>query len=220
MLVIVAMSLVCTMGGKPVEPAKQSAPPGHVQCTFDGEVPEGAELHVWIRQDGKDSEHRTGTALDPFLRGTDFQACRNFVIEGRLVQGGADVWTTSIPARAKCRKPRKLAAKLSCSYVAADGTVVAYPGNGKKLRPRLDDTLACWVVGPKKAPDNLTATIAGHPEPLWQDDDTMLWSSAQMLFPDDDFTTCDPFTVTASIANGDGQVVWSGKLPIPQSCPD
>jgi hypothetical protein len=228
----VQASLDCRVGGKALSPEKPNVIGGHVACAvvLDGFSGEGLAAEAWIEQDGVESEHRHTTAapggddaddeirFDPFRRGEEVRACRPFTIHARVTLGDEVVWSTDLDVKAKCKKPKKVAAKLSCTFVAADATVYAWPGNGAKQKPPLDDTLACWVRGPKTGGDTMTATIGSYREPLWQDDDTRAYSSAQMLEPDLDFQTCEPFTVLATIANRDGQIVWSGKQAIAQTC--
>jgi hypothetical protein len=224
----VQAALDCKVGDKALSPEKANTIAGHIQCTLvlDGWSLEGLIADAWI----DDGERQQATAIpggddaddvmrwDPFVRGEDFHACKDFTIHAQLLQGKDAVWSTDLPVKTKCKKPKKVSAKLSCAFAGADGTVYAWPGNGAKKKPRLDDTFGCTIVGPKKGGDGLTATIAGHAEPMWQDDDTNLYSSVQVLDPGADFQTCDPFTVVASIANLDGQVVWAGKQAIAQKC--
>lgn len=219
--------LDCGVAGKALSPLKANVIAGHVQCALelDGFSLEGLSAEAWI----DDGAHRAGTAapgagddpdrfvFDPFVRGTDFGGCKDFVLHAQLLLDGEVTWSTDLPVKTKCKKPKKIAAKLSCSFAARDGSVYAWPGNGAKKKPELDDTLACWLTIAKKG-DTLTATIGGHAEPMWKDDDTGAWSSGEMLEEGDDFTACEAFAVVASIANADGQVVYAGKLAIAQTC--
>jgi hypothetical protein len=231
----VQAELDCGIGGKALSPLGKNTIGGHVACriVLDGFSLEGVTASAWVIQDGVESDHRVGAAqagktdsdpdifsFDPFQRGMDVRPCRDFTVHGELVVEGEVAWSTDLPVATRCKKPKKVSAKLSCLAATRDGNVFAYPGNGAKAKPRLDDTVSCWIAGPKSGGATLTATINGHAEPMWQDDDTHAWSSGEMLEPDADFTTCQAFAVSASIQDADGQTVWTGKLTIAQRCAD
>src|SRR5262249_2998468 len=154
---------------------------------------------------GVEGDHHKGTdKIDAFLRGDDFKACRDFEIHADL--GGGEIAPLAVTT--KCKKPKKLSAKLSCTYYDKDGNGFTWPGSGAKNKPPIDAARACGLVGGR---DGLTATIAGPDEPMWQDDDTHAWSSEETLDEGADFTRCQPFDVVASVENADGQVVYAGK---------
>jgi hypothetical protein len=203
-------SLDCAIGKTPIVSGKVVQVLGAITCT----AANAPSADVWIVQDGAAGEHHKGTPqIDAFLRGSDFKACKDFEIHADL--GGGEI--APIAVTTKCKKARKLSAKLSCNYLDKDGNAFAWPGNGAKKKPPLDDALACWIVGGKG--DGLTATIAGHAEPMWTDDDTGAWSSEEVLDEGVDFTRCESFAVVASVENEDGQVVFAQKLAIVQACP-
>jgi hypothetical protein len=221
--------LDCSVGGKGLSPSLPNKIAGHVTCVIqlDGFSLDGLVAEAWISQEGVAGERRAGTAVargddaddeirfDPFVRGVDVRPCRAFVVHARVLVEDEVAWSTDLPVETKCKKAKKVKAKLSCTFVASDGTVYAWPGSGAKAKPQLDDTLACWV---KSGKSGLFAIIGGHSEALFQDDDDKKWSSAQMLEPELDFVTCEPFTVKASLENADGQVVWTGKQAFAQRC--
>jgi hypothetical protein len=228
----VQASLDCAVGGKALSPLKPNVIGSHVGCAvvLDGFSGEGLSAEAWIEQDGVETEHRTGAPtpggdtkddevrFDPFRRGDEVRACRDFTIHARVKLEDEVVWSTDLAVKTRCKKAKKISAKMTCYFVGTDTVVYAWPGNGAKVKPRVDDTLACWVRGPRKGGDAYTATIGTQTEPLWPDDDTGVYSSAQVLEPDLDFAACEPLTVRASIANGDGQIVWTGKQAIAQRC--
>ena len=236
--------LDCGIAGKALSPLAPNVISGHVACAIvlDGFSGDGLAATAWITQADKEGEHRTGRfaagkgdaddrfTFDPFVRGSDIDPCASFVVHAALMQGDDTAWSTDLPVQVKCekppekiakkKKPKKITATLTCTYAALDGAVYAWPGNGARKTPKLEDTLACWIAGPKKGGDALTATINGKSEAMWQDDATHAWTSAEMLEEGDDFTPCQGFAVTAEVDDADGQAVWSGKLAIVQRCGD
>jgi hypothetical protein len=226
----VETQLECTAGKRAIAADKPNLIDNHLVCAVrvTGELPKGATASVALVQDGKPEVTRDSARpivdgddrlfkLDPFVRISEFRPCNDFTL--RVTVGDA---TSEHAIATRCRKPKKLKAKLTCEHYALDGAgPFAYPGKGK--RPRLDSTLTCWIrAGKGKAADGAVATVtaAGEPwvEPLYVDDDTRQWTAGAVLEPDQDFTPCEPLTVKASVTSALGQIVWSGKLAIPQAC--
>jgi hypothetical protein len=118
----------------------------------------------------------------------------------------------------------KINAKLECSYESQDGVQFRYPGNGTKVKPRIENAINCWI-SVKKIPAGVTLRgklkASGkmqEVEVIPRPDDT--YSADASFSPDNgDFETCSAFGVTGQLVN-QGKTVWNGKLKIDQSCPD
>lgn len=118
----------------------------------------------------------------------------------------------------------KLNARLECSYEAQDGTIYRYPGNGLKVKPRIDGTINCWISltklpsgvalkGKLKA-NGKTQDAEVIPRP----DDT--YSADASFSPENgDFEACSAFTVTGELVRG-GTIAWKKALRIDQICHD
>ena len=120
--------------------------------------------------------------------------------------------------------PKKINAKLGCSFESQDGTIFKYPGNGSTMKPRLEGALNCWISIPE-VPEGVTlkGTLKAkgkqqEAEAIPRPDDTY---SIDATFTADngDFDVCAPFTVTGEVKSA-GKSMWKGKLAIDQSCPD
>jgi hypothetical protein len=119
---------------------------------------------------------------------------------------------------------KKINAKLECRYDTDDGTSHRYPGNGMKVKPRIEGTLYCWISVPK-IPAGVT--LAGklkangkmqEAEAIPRPDDTYS-ADASFSAENGDFDVCTAFTVTGELTRA-GKSVWKGKLKIDQNCPD
>ncbi len=232
----VAGTLDCKAGKRAIAFDQANPIDNHLVCTVrvTGALAEGTRATVTLVQEGKPEAVRESAAwkeiesdtegeppsfelrLDPFVRIEEFRPCNDFTL--RLAVGDLEVEHV---IQTRCKKPKKLKAKLTCEYWGPDGAgPIAYPG---KKKPRLESTLTCWVrAGKGKAGDGAVATlVAGEMpwvEPLYVDDDSKQWTAGALLEPDEDFTACEPFTVKGWITSALGQVVWTGKLAIPQRC--
>jgi hypothetical protein len=119
---------------------------------------------------------------------------------------------------------KKINAKLECRYDTDDGTSYRYPGNGMKVKPRVEGTLYCWISIPKiPAGVTLMGKLKANgkmqeAEAIPRPDDSY---SADATFSADngDFDVCTAFTVTGELTKA-GKSVWKGKLNIDQKCPD
>lgn len=241
----VTAHLECLTGTKALKNGKKAVLAGDVTCAIiidGGAVPDvSTSAMLTLTQPNRWTEPRWGTLTveegvafvafpSAFVRKTDFLPCQDFKVEGALGMYGSDVsqslWHGSFTVKAKCSKPKKLKAKFACVATADDGTRFKYPGNGAKEKPRLEVALTCTVTGKKKLkgdPGSFGFFVAA---PL----NTLLVPLATLangkphgelqVIPDREFDTCVSFTLKASIQNDVGQVVWSGKQKIAQSCPD
>jgi ABC-type thiamine transport system substrate-binding protein len=119
---------------------------------------------------------------------------------------------------------KKINAKLECSYESADSVQYRYPGNGAKVKPRIDGTINCWI-SIQKIPDGVTLMgklkangKAQEAEAIPRPDNT--YSADASFSPENgDFETCSAFAVTGELIKA-GKTVWKGKLKIDQSCRD
>jgi hypothetical protein len=119
---------------------------------------------------------------------------------------------------------KKINAKLACTCESQDGVQFRYPGNGAKIKPRLDGTINCWIAI-QKIPAGVT--LKGklkangkmqEAEVIPRPDDT--YSADASFSPQEgDFETCSSFTVTGELTLA-GKTVWKGKLNIDQRCAD
>ena len=119
---------------------------------------------------------------------------------------------------------KKISAVLECSYESADGTLFRYPGNGTKVKPRIEGAINCWISIKKILKEvALTGKLKANgktleAEAIPRPDDTY---SADVSFSTEngDFETCSVFTVTGELLRA-GKTVWKGKLKIDQRCRD
>ena len=102
---------------------------------------------------------------------------------------------------------KKINAKLECSYESGDSVQFRYPGNGAKVKPRLDGTINCWI-SIQKIPAGVTLVgklkakgKAQEAEAIPRPDDT--YSADASFSPENgDFETCSAFiTMPSSISN-------------------
>jgi len=188
------------------------------------QAPEGTSGALADTQDGV--EYRLN---DPYLVDKHFKKCEPFTINAALTDPSqaADamvVWSATFKVNAACKKPKKLAASLECSYTAQDGSVIRWPGNGAKVKPRLEGTLGCTVEVRKPEPGvtyEVSLGIGGKGTPtrgaLSRDEAGAGFFLA--TFEADVYESCSRFTVEGTV-NGGGVALWAGKLSIEQDCPD
>lgn len=119
---------------------------------------------------------------------------------------------------------KKINAKLGCSFDSPDGTSFRYPGNGMKVRPRLEGAINCWIAIPK-VPAGVTLHGSLKANGKVQESDAIprpddsYSVDAAFTSENGDFEVCSPFTVAGELTRA-GKSVWKGKLKIDQSCPD
>ncbi len=119
---------------------------------------------------------------------------------------------------------KKINAKLMCSYESDDSVQFRYPGNGVKVKPRLDGTLNCWITIPKMpAGVTLKGMLKANGEKqeaevIPRPDDTYS-ADAGFSAGNGDFDICSSFEVTGELTLS-GKSVWKGKLKIEQRCAD
>ena len=236
--------LECWSGEKPLKNGKKQAIAGDIRCLIGidaGVVPDASTgAMMQISQAGMTTSSRWGTVVQddgkvsiafdgPFARLVDFLPCKDLTIEGAVGLYGSDIsqsmWHGKFTVKAKCKKPKKMKAKLACIYQGEDGTVWKYPGNGAKTKPRLETgILVCSVTGKKKVkgPEGIL-TLTGSTSSIWAEmsvlEDMKPYGEAG-LSPSQHFETCMSFTVKAVVTNALGQTVYSGKQKISQDCPD
>lgn len=186
--------------------------------------PGGVEVKLADTQDGVVAELANAWVVDK-----DYKACEPFEVYGSLhdaANRGMDdeVWAAPFKVAASCPKPKKVAGKLACHATAQDGTVFQWPGNGVKLKPRLESTLSCTISAPKSEAGvkyQVSLGIAGKGAPKQGDFDydeaRAPFFSAE--FDESVYEACSSFTVTGAVT-ANGASLWSGKLAIKQSCPD
>lgn len=175
-------------------------------------------------QDGV--EFRLDTA---FVVNVDYKTCEPFTISATLSDETLDaenmtVWSQTFKVAANCPKPKKVTGLLRCHYTAQDGTIMKWPGNGAKLKPRMESTFSCSIVAPKSEAGvvyEVSLGIAGKGTPkkggFEHDEAGAPFFDAQ--FEEDVYQACSNFTVVGEVRAA-GTSLWSGKLPIKQDCPD
>ncbi|MBL0220673.1 MAG: hypothetical protein IPQ07_43250 [Myxococcales bacterium] len=165
----------------------------------------------------------------PFAVNVDYKTCEPFTIGASLDDESLSaedmtVWSETFKVAATCPKPKKIAGTLRCHYSAQDGTLLKWPGNGAKLKPRMETTFYCSIVAPKSETGvkyEVSLGIAGKGTPkkgdFEHDEAGAPFFDAQ--FEEDVYQACSNFTVTGEVRAA-GTSLWSGKLPIKQDCPD
>ncbi|HEY3449984.1 MAG TPA: hypothetical protein VGK67_26770 [Myxococcales bacterium] len=231
-----ALKLDCTSQGKPL--AKKGRVPGAIDCaltvkkydgnaeslkatlkaTWGGGKKSGTVADGTISVEGNDVFFQF--ALQP---GDGFPACEKFDLVAEVTEDGKPLGKKKLGVAAECPKPKPIKASLLCSFEAADGTMFKYPGNGSKTKPRLERELTCYISVPKPpAGAALKGTIKlgkKTREAEAREVPTGGIEAVATFYPDDDFVACESATAEGELTI-DGQSVWKGSLPVPQSCPD
>jgi hypothetical protein len=154
-----------------------------------------------------------------------FQPCEDFDIVATISDDLGVYFTKTIKVQQSCPKPKPIAAKLSCSYEAGDGTLFRWPGSGARQRPRMELRSFDCVLDAASVPDGvaLTSSIGIKGKPAKRAPFEQMargYASTASFHPGDDFDSCSAFVVEASLIDGDGATRFSGKLSIDQDCPD
>ncbi len=187
-------------------------------------MPGGMELKGADTQDGPEFR------LDaPWVADTQYKVCEPFQIVASLhdaANRGMDdeVWEVIFKVAASCPKPKKVAGALKCHYTAQDGTSLAWPGNGAKLKPRMESTFYCSIVVAKpekgvKYEVSLGIDKKGTPKKGGFELDQEGMAFFENQFEEEVYQACSNFTVVGSVA-ANGASLWSGKLAVKQDCPD
>ena len=187
-------------------------------------MPEGQSGALADTQDGVEFR------LDnPYTADKDYKVCEPFTIaatvrDENLSADQMDQWSTTFKVAASCPVPKKVAASLRCHYMAQDGTLIKWPGNGVKLKPRMEGTFFCSIVAAKTEKDlvySVTLGIAkkGPPKQGGFEHDEAGGAFFDAQFEPDVYESCSSFTVTGEV-KASGATLWSGKLAIKQDCPD
>ena len=241
----VTAHLECLSDGKALQSGKKATIAGDVMCAIvvdGGAIPDAStSAMLTLSQPGRWVEPRWGTLTvedgvafvafpSPFTRKSDFLPCQDFKIEGALGMYGSDIsqslWHGTFTVKPKCKKAKKLKAKLACVLFDDDGGIWRYPGNGAKAKLRLEQPVTCTVTGKKKLKGNagdfgfVTRTPMNTKViPLATLENGKPYGELQ-LEVGRDFDACVSFTLRASIENDLGQTVWTGKQAFEQDCPD
>lgn len=232
------------LSGNTVITAKTKKPKLDVELgcivVVDSGSVDGGWARMWVTQDGlaEVPHERNGDLLAEdgkayfqfglFQRLDDYLPCKPFELHAAIFTGDSDMtytaWEGKLTVKGTCKKPKKIKASLRCSSVAQDGTTYVFPGNGAKVKPRLEEALTCTVTGKKKSGKPLgtftvTTPRGARTSPMSTLEDLKPYAELALM-PDADFDTCASFTVRGSVTNDVGQVVWTGKQKIAQDCPD
>jgi hypothetical protein len=146
-------------GGAPLKARSKAPIDVDLWCSIileSGTPPQGAAATLWISSADKSTDPRTADLVGEgdltywqlaaaFARGTDFAACGELVVHGKIATGKDTAWEGTMPLSPKCAPAKKLKGTLSCSSSVDDGTLYRYPGNGAKKKPRLGGELDCQL---------------------------------------------------------------------------
>jgi len=160
-----------------------------------------------------------------------FQPCEDFDIVASISDDLGTYFTKTIRVQQSCPKPKPVSATLSCVYTAQDGTLIRWPGNGDKEKPRLsapDHELDCSILVKAKAAPRDGLPLVGHfaigkgkdrpgeASELPPDGDLR----AEAAFTAGDYQECETFTIQGSLVDATGATRWTGKHTITQTCGD
>lgn len=169
------------------------------------------------------------TTEKPFAVDVDYKKCEPFAINASLddfEHPGSDmmVWSTVFKVAASCPAPKQVAGKLACNATGQDGTIFRWPGNGAKVKPRLETTLSCTISAGKPEAGvtyavSLQVAKRGTPVTGGFDHDEAGNGFFSGSFDQEVYEACSNFTVLGEV-RGNGAALWSGKLAIKQDCPD
>jgi hypothetical protein len=160
---------------------------------------------------------------DPWKVDSDYKLCEPFVVEGTLSVDTKPVWSQRFAVAASCAKPKRVTGAIACHYTAQDGTQLKWPGNGVKLKPRLEQTFYCSITATKLESDvtyEATLGIAGaKPTTASFTEDAKHTHVIEAQFEEETYHACGDFSVAGEIRAG-GASLWTGKLAVKQFCPD
>lgn len=164
----------------------------------------------------------------PWVPDKDYRTCEAFTINATLDDAehpGMDqtVWKMTYKVAASCPKPKAVAGALSCSYKAQDGTIFKWPGNGAKVKPRMESAFSC-VINAGKAESGvkylvslgITGKEARRGAFNTLEDGKQFFEAT---FEAGEFESCSNFGVAGDV-KANGATLWSGKLAVKQDCPD
>ena len=160
-----------------------------------------------------------------------FKPCEDFDLVATVSDDLGVYFTKTIKVSQTCPKPKPLSAKLTCMYEAQDGTLLRWPGNGDKLKPRLSSgkSFECTIIAKNAPPDTtLIGVVAIHGKSAKQSGKAAETGEGNGTLKvdlgfepgDDTFTECESFTIDAKLTNTDGAVRWTAKQKVVQDCPD
>jgi hypothetical protein len=164
-----------------------------------------------------------------FRHGDDFASCSGITVSGVVMDGDKQIWSGSTTIGVKCPKPKKLTAKLECSLSDGDANFT-WPGNGDKLKPRMEGELDCSIQSKTAPADGAHAVFMiahedGSTTPPKSSDfrqypgDKPLYGF-EAAFEEDEYKACSNFTLQATVVDTAGQVLWTDKHKFKQTCPD
>lgn len=162
-----------------------------------------------------------------------WKPCEDFDIVASISDDLGTYFSKTIKVQQKCPKPAPVAAALTCSYEAQDGTLFRWPGTGDKVKPRLsapEHTLSCSITVKAKATPRDGLPLVGHfaigkgadhpGEASEGPPDGDLRADAGFSGEAGDFQECETFTIQASLVDATGATRWTGKRTITQTCGD
>jgi len=162
--------------------------------------------------------------LQPTL---EFPTCESFTLRIQVVNDEGPVANKKVQIKQDCSKPKPkpLKASIRCSYEMDDGTMYRYPGNGTRMKPRLQTKeLGCQILIPSipngQAVDGSLVAM-GQPQKSQARDlpPASYAIDAGFSVENGDFKPCSDFDVQGELTS-DGQTVYKGTLAIRQNCPD
>jgi hypothetical protein len=107
---------------------------------------------------------------------------------------------------------------------------VSWPGNGDKLKPRMEADLDCMITSKAAPADGAHAVFV-----ISHDDGTVPPTKSaevkqitgdkpaygfEASFVEDEYHACTNFTLQATVVDSMGQTLWTGKQKFKQTCPD
>jgi hypothetical protein len=164
----------------------------------------------------------------PWVVDKDYRKCEPFTINASLDDAdhpGMDstLWHATFKVNASCPKPKAVAGALACHYTAQDGTIFKWPGNGAKVKPRMEQPLSCSINAGKPeagVPYEVSLGVTGKPAKVGKfetaEDGKMFFEAT---FEEPDYGACSSFVIAGQV-KANGASLWSGKLAIKQDCPD
>ena len=164
----------------------------------------------------------------PWVVNKDYRRCEPFTIQAAIDAAdppgmGAKLWHATFKVNASCPKPKAVAGALACHYTAQDGTIFKWPGNGAKVKPRMEQPLSCSINAGKPeagVPYEVSLGVTGKQAKVGKfetaEDGKMFFEAT---FEEPDYGACSSFVIAGQV-KANGASLWSGKLAIKQDCPD
>ena len=132
------------------------------------------------------------------------------------------LWKSTFKVAATCPKPKKVAGVLRCSYTAQDGTVFKWPGNGVKVKPRMEAPFSCTISAGKPEAGVVYAVslgVVGKPAKTGKFETEQAGNMFfDASFDEPDYGACTNFAIAGDV-KANGATLWSGKLAVKHSAP-